>query len=220
MNSSMIGGMVAVAAVIVVGLLLRGMSSGKGAEGGVPAMPPPPPQPEPERSSRDADERSDDEGDGIDERLVVAVSSDGRAFVPDLHVVRVLPPPEEGDEWKVGSRLKAALEAFDTRSSLHPGDLHGVRVVRGEFDEGPWLLEALGRDGEYLTFPFETSEAANAAKVLFERLDIVKLGEDEDGRPMPPSAEQFAEARRIYLETAAQLELPDEEDSERHEGTP
>jgi len=47
----------------------------------------------------------------------------------------------------------------------------------------------------------------------------VQLGEDEDGRRMPPSAEQFAEARRIYLETAAQLELPDEE-GERQEGKP
>ena len=150
---------------------------------------------------------------------MVAVSSDGRAFVPDLHAVRILPPPEEGEEWKVGSKLKAALDSFSTGSGLHPGDLHGARVVRGDFDEGPWLLESLGRDGEYITFPFETSEAASAAKDLFERLDIVRLGEDEDGRPMPPSAEQFAEARRIYLETAAQLELPDEE-GERQEGQP
>ena len=79
-------------------------------------------------------------------------------------------------------------------------------------------VDTLGRDGEYITFPFETSDAANAAKDLFERFDIVELGEDENGRPMPPSAEHFAEARRIYLETAAQLELPDEEEGERQEG--
>jgi len=210
-SSSLIGGLVAVAAVIVVGLLMRGMAGGEKTEGVVPSMPP---APEPER-----DDAEDREGDGEDDRLVVAVTSDGRAIVPDHHVVRVLPPSEEGEEWKVGARLKAALETVAIGAGWSPGDFRGARVVRGEYEEGPWLVEALGRDGEYITFPFETSDAANAAKDLFERLDIVELGEDEDGRPMPPSAEHFAEARRIYLETAAQLELPDEE-SERREGTP
>src|SRR5262249_31407470 len=213
---------VAVAAVIVVGLLMRGLASGKDAEAGRPSMPPPP-EPEPvqrrRRGAIDAEDGVDEDEDDIDDRLVVAVTSDGRAFVPDLHVVRVLPPPDEGEEWKVGVRLKAALDALATSSGWHPGDMHGARVVRGDFDEGPWLLETLGRDGEYITFPFESADAANAAGDLFERLDIVQLGEDEDGRPMPPSAEQFAEARRIYLETAAQLELPDEE-GERQEGKP
>jgi len=218
MSPSVIGGVVAVAAVIVVALALRAMGGGENRDGSVPTMPSPPPEqaPEPDES----DEPTDEAHDGVDDRLVVAVTSDGRAFVPDHHVVRIFAPPEEGEEWKVGARLKAALETVAIGAGWSPGDLRGARVVRGEFDEGPWVLEALGRDGEYLTFPFETSEAAKAAKDLFERFDIVALGEDEDGRPMPPSAEQFAEARRIYLETAAQLELPDEEDSERREGTP
>ena len=218
MSSSMIGGLVAVAAVIIVALAMRAMGGGEKSEGSVPAMPPPPaPEPEPAGDEPDADAGGGD--DGEDGRLVVAVTSDGRAIVPDHHVVRVLPPPEEGEEWKVGARLKAALETVAIGAGWSPGDFRGARVVRGEYEEGPWLLEALGRDGEYITFPFETAEAAKAAKDLFERLDVVELGEDEDGRPMPPSAEHFAEARRIYLETAAQLELPDEE-SERQEGTP
>ena len=216
MSPSMIGGLVAVAAVIVVALAMRAMGGGERSEGVVPAVPPAPPLPEPERG----DEAEGDDGDGEDDRLVIAVTSDGRAIVPDHHVVRLLPPPEEGEEWKVGARLKAALETVAIGAGWSPGDFRGVRVVRGEYEEGPWLLEALGRDGEYITFPFETSDAANAAKDLFERLDIVELGEDEDGRPMPPSAEHFAEARRIYLETAAQLELPDEESGERLEGAP
>jgi len=214
-SSSMVGGIVAVAAVIVVALLLRAMGGGKG-EDSVPTAPPGPPEPQPRPEPRE----TLDEGDDEDVRQVAVVTSDGRAFVADHHVVRVLPPPEEGEEWKVGARLKAALESVAVGSGWSPGDFRGARVVRGEYEEGPWLLEALGREGEYITFPFETAEAARAAKELFERLDIVELGEDEDGRSMPPSAEQFAEARRIYLETAAQLELPDEEDSERHEGTP
>ena len=215
MSPSLVGGVVAVVAVIVVALGLRAMGGGK-PEGVGTAPPLAPPAPEPES---DDDATIDEDGDGEDDRLVVAVTSDGRAFVPDHHVVRVLPPPEEGEEWKVGSRLKAALETVAFGAGWSPGDLRGARVVRGEFEEGPWMVEALGRDGEYITFPFETSDAANAAKELFERLDIVELGEDEDGRPMPPSAEHFAEARRIYLETAAQLELPDEE-TEHQEGTP
>jgi len=217
-SSSMIGGLVAVAAVIVVALAMRAMG-GQKPEGVTPSMPPAPPTPEPERARSEPDD-DDADGDGEDDRLVVAVTSDGRAFVPDHHVVRVLPPAEEGEEWKVGARLKAALETVAIGAGWSPGDFRGARVVRGEYEEGPWLLEALGRDGEYITFSFESSEAANAAKDLFDRLDIVELGEDEDGRPMPPSAEHFAEARRIYLETAAQLELPDESDAERREGPP
>ena len=212
----MVGGLVAVGAVVLVAVLLRRMSGSENTEGRVPTVPPPP-EPDP-RVARQAGD--DGEGEGPDEALlVVAVTSDGRAIVPDHHVVRVLAPPEEGEEWKVGSRLKAALETVAIGAGWSPGDLRGARVVRGDVDEGPWLLEALGRDGEYITFPFETSDAANAAKTLFERLDIVELGEDENGRPMPPSAEHFAEARRIYLETAAQLELPDEESGGRQEGS-
>jgi hypothetical protein len=219
MSSSLVGGLVAVVAVVVVALLMRAMGGGERAGSGVTAPPPPPRAPEP-RAVDDMDDVEDDDGERADDRLVVAVTSDGRAFVPDHHVVRVLAPPQEGEEWKVGARLKAALETVAVGSGWSPGDLRGARVVRGDFDEGPWLLETLGRDGEYITFPFEAQDTALAAKTLFEELDIVKLGEDEDGRPMPPSAEQFAEARRIYLETASQLELPDEESGQRQEGAP
>ena len=220
MNSSLIGGLVAVAAVVVVALAMRAMGGGEKAIGSAPTLPPPPeperePEPEPEPL-----QDFDDQPGRRNDRLVVAVTSDGRAIVPDHHVVRVLAAPESGEEWKVGARLRAALETVAIGAGWSPGDLRGARVVRGDFDEGPWVLETLGRDGEYITFAFETADAANAAKELFEHLGVVELGEDEDGRPMPPSAEQFAEARRIYLETAAQLELPDEEDSGRREGQP
>ena len=217
MSSSLVSGLVAVAAVIVVALLMRAMGGGGKSEGSVPSTPMP--APEPERVSA-PDETVDGDPDGTDDRLVVAVTSDGYAFVPDHHVVRVLSPPEEGDEWKVGARLKAALETVAMGQGWSPGDLRGARVVRGDFDDGPWLLESLGRDGEYIRYSFETQEAAKAARELLERLDIVQLGEDEEGRPMPPSAEQFAEARRIYLETLSQLVLPDEESGERQEGRP
>src|SRR5438874_2159145 len=73
-------------------------------------------------------------------------------------------------------------------------------------DEGGGVAVATeggGRDG---------AEGADAARELFERIRVVRLGEDEDGRPMPPSPEQFAEARRVYQETEAALDLPDDED--------
>ena len=224
------GGLIAVGAVVVIALVLRAMSGGRQEEGSVPAMPPPEPAPEPVPAPAGSGEPIDADDDGEDDGLVVAVSSDGHAFVPDRHVVYVLPPAEEGEEWKVGSRLERLRTAMARQDwTWHPGDLRGARVVRGDFDDGPWLLEALGRDGEFLSFTFETKEAADAAKDLFERLRIVKLGEDEDGRPMPPSAEQFAEARRILSETAAELELPGnvldageegESGDKRQEGTP
>ena len=90
--------------------------------------------------------------------------------------------------------------------SWHAGDFTGARVVRGDADEGPWRLDCLGRDGEYSALVFETREAADTALALFESRGVIRLGHDEEDRPMPPSAEQFAEARRVFLETEAQLE--------------
>src|SRR5213075_1059141 len=113
MSPSVIGGVVAVAAVIVVALALRAMGGGEHRDGSVPTMPSPP---------------TDEAHDGVDDRLVVAVTSDGRAFVPDHHVVRIFAPPEEGEEWKVGARLKAALETVAIGAGWSPGDLRGARV--------------------------------------------------------------------------------------------
>lgn len=206
----MTGGLVALVVVVGVALLLRARGVREKRSRGMLTKPAARPRLEQAQEKR---------GAGRD-RLVLAVTSDGFAFVPDHHVVRVLPPPEEGEEWKVGAKLKAALETVAMGQGWSPGDIRGVRVVRGEFEEGPWRLEALGRDGEYMQYGFETPEEARAAKELLERLGIVELGHDEEGRPMPPSAEQFAEGRRIYLETAAQLELPDDEAGERQEGRP
>ena len=152
-----------------------------------------------------------DAADEDDEPHVVAVTSDGEAFVGYQHMVLLVPPEDEGEAWKVGAGLRATnlRGASALSASWQAGELTGVRVVQGGADEGPWRFEALGRDGEYLPYPFETREGAEAAKQLFERMRIVRLGEDEDGRPMPPSAEQFAEARRVFLETMAELDAED-----------
>ncbi len=218
----MLGGLAAVAAVVVVALIMRAVrpSTPPGASSSTGSTP--------ERWADDRqaaigdDEPQDgdaDDGNGDDdsddEGHIIAVTSDGAAFVPHRHAVRLVPPEEQGEAWKVGAGIRSTNLRGEQALAMswHAADFTGARVVRGEADEGPWRMEALGRDGEYQAFAFETREGAEAAQRLFERLGVVKLGEDEDGRPMPPSPEQFAEARRMYLETEAALELPDDEDA-------
>lgn len=135
---------------------------------------------------------------------VVAVTSDGHAFVPDRHAVRLVPPDEEGEAWKAGEHAHGRRGAAGIAASWHAGDFTGARVARGG-GEDPWRLEALGRDGEYLLFVFETRDGAEAALKLFESRGVIRVGQDEDGNPAPPSAEQFAEARRIFEETEREL---------------
>jgi hypothetical protein len=224
MDPGLVGGLVAVGIVGALALLLR--ASGSSTAGGETRSAEAPREPwrdadgnvaVAERDEHDAvgDEDDDDGAGGSEGPHVIAVTSDGSAFVPDRHAVRLVPPEEQGEEWKVGAGIKSANLRGQAALAMswHAGELTGARVVRGAADEGPWLMEALGRDGEYSAFVFETREGADAAKQLFERLRVVQLGEDEDGHPMPPSSEQFAEARRIYHETEAALELPDDEDT-------
>jgi len=152
--------------------------------------------------------------DSWDEDEVVAVTSAGHAFVPDRHAVRLVPPDEEGEAWKAGEHTRGKRGAAAFAESWHAGDFTGARVVRGG-GEDPWRLEALGRDGEYVLFVFETRDGAEAALKLFESRGVVRLGEDEDGNLAPPSAEQFAEARRIFEETERELASergPDEDE--------
>ena len=210
-QSTLVAGL-AIAGVVVAAFLMRGNKSDEGSvttsapedavsEGAVP---------EPEELD------FEDDGDDDGPAEVVAVTIDGCALLPDRHAVRLLPPEEEGEAWKAGQRTSAShargQAALDR--SWHAGDFTGARVVRGGGDE-PWRLEALGRDGEYADFGFETEDAARAALQLFESRGVIRLGEDEDGNPMPPSAEQFAEARRLYEETIRALDEESGPDEER-----
>jgi len=123
-----------------------------------------------------------------------------------------VPPEEEGEAWKAGSAARNRRGDAAIGMSWHAGDFTGARVVQGGGDT-PWRLEALGRDGEYTLFSFETRDAAQGALGLFESRGIIRLGTDEDGREMTPSAEHFAEARRIFEETENELAMaPDPED--------
>ncbi len=217
----MLGGLVAVAAVVVVALIMRAVrpSTPPGAassSGSTPERWADDRQAAAADDPRDGDDDDgNDDDDPDDEGHIIAVTSDGAAFVPHRHAVRLVPPEEQGETWKVGAGIRSTNLRGEQALAMswHSADFTGARVVRGEADEGPWRMEALGREGEYQAFVFETREGAEAAQRLFERLGVVRLGEDEDGQPMPPSPEQFAEARRMYLETEAALELPDDEDA-------
>lgn len=192
---------VAVVAAIAVALML-GAGSRKGGASDA--------EPSPAADADDADAAPDE-----DEPHVVAVTSEGEAFVGYQHAVLLMPAEEQGEGWKVGAGLRASNLRGERAlgMSWQAGEMTGARVVPGGADEGPWRFEALGRDGEYLPYPFETREGAEAACHLFERMGIVRLGEDEDGRPVPPSAEQFAEARRVFLATMAELDADDPHDA-------
>ena len=205
MNPALLGGLAAIAAVAVIALLMRASRDSNADTSMTPRPVEPPPSYE---TSYDEDD-DEDMDEGPDAGHVVAVTSDGHALIPDKRVVRLLPPEESGEEWKVGAGLKSATlraeRAFGMTWSA--GDLRGARVARVDAEAGAWQLETLGRDGEYIPFDFETREAAEAAKRLFEEQGVVQIGEDEDGNPAPPSSEQFEEARRLYLATIAELEF-------------
>jgi hypothetical protein len=129
---------------------------------------------------------------------IVAVDSEGMAFVPDGVRVLLIPPAESGG-------------ITPNRQHTHEidrGDLIAVRVVRGAPDFDPWRLEALGRDYEYRAWFFETEEAANAARDTLDR-KVVVPPRDEYEEPKPPTASDFEDARRRDEETEHALDSPE-----------
>lgn len=215
MSSTLVTVLLAVLAVVVIGLLLRRAgggdvtpAAGRSPEEGV-------------APSRD-DELGEQLDDFVDDDVeAVAVTSEGYSFLPDLHAVRIL-PPVEGDEeqpWAKppedgrGGRHRRGDAAITL--SLHSGDLTGARVVRGGAGEGPWRLETLGRDGEYACWSFETRDAAVAAQTLLEARGVVALGTDDASQPVPPSREAWEEARRLWEETQAELAMDLDDEDER-----
>ncbi|HTR97654.1 MAG TPA: hypothetical protein VMH61_07100 [Candidatus Acidoferrales bacterium] len=204
MNRGVAGALVAVGAVVVVAILSRAGRPNATAE-------PPDGRPAPGPGADETTEATPSEGEADAESCeVVAVTSDGYALVPDVHAVRLVPPDEAGEAWKAGESARVRRGELALAMSWHAGDFTGARVVRGAADEGPWRFEAMGREGEYTAFVFESREAADAALGVFQSRGVVRHGRDEDGNEMPASAEHFAEARRVYLETEAALELDDE----------
>lgn len=222
MSSELMGGLIAVAVVVLIGLVMRMANKPDGGAARRAAADPDTLDVEERESSGGDSELSPDDEAMLEEISgafaddeVAAVTSDNYALVPDRHAVRLIPPDESGESWKPGRSAADARGAMGLAMSWHAGDLTGGRVVRGAADEGPWRFEALGRDGEYLAFIFETEDGAHAAMAVFESRDIISYRENDDGERMPPQSDQFEEARRVFLETEASLDLPDEPDEGR-----
>lgn len=166
---------------------------------------------------------------------VVAITSDGWAFVPDGEEVQLIPPGDPDDVVPVRSmfetgnqpqtdpdiqvmtgrggpinpRTHKPVSSWKPGDHLDRGDYVGVRVKRGAPDFDPWRLEALGRDGEYRAWFFETEDAARAAHDLLERRIVVPR-RDPHGDPVPARDEEFDEARRLDEETERALDSTDE----------
>jgi hypothetical protein len=160
--------------------------------------------PSPSAESPEEEEEEDEAAENL------AITSDGAVFIPIgssvrlVHVDRAMYDEEiEAGIARVGVRERVALDA--TRggpgSLLSAGDFTGARIRRGAVDVVPWMLETLGRDGEYIPFPFETEEGARAALALLQKRKIVRRPLDDEGRSIPASPEDFEEARRRYMES-------------------
>lgn len=210
MDAKSLGAAGLIALVVVIALLARAAGSRDGSSGSGGMVPLGGAPPEGADTADTIEPETGDDDDDFENVEVAAVTSDGYALVPDRHAVRLVPPNEEGEAWKAGTttRNRRGERALDM--SWHAGDFTGARVVRGAADEGPWRFEALGRDGEYAAFVFETREGADAALGVFQSRNVIRHGHDEDDNETPPSAEQFEEARRVFLETEAALDHDDD----------
>ena len=181
-------------------------------------------------SSATADPAAGDAGDEIDDlddsEEELAVTSGGDVFIPDGTHVRLMSlEPDElsthRDEVESGlfplsrhERLQLIARRGKPGIAFGPGDLTAARVQRGAAGVVPWCVETLGRDGEYIPFAFETEDGARAALELIERYRIVRRPLDDDGRPIPPSLEDWQEGRRRYDESWRALTM----DSDPGEG--
>lgn len=195
MISSAWTALLVVAAVAVLALVLRSRS------GTEIVMPPRPDGSDP------AGPDSDDDFDGSwNEGEAAAVTVDGLAFIGVAHGVHLAPMPEEDP--LAGEPVRMHSTEF-----LRPGDFSAARIVRGS-SEDPWRLELLGRDGEYVPFGFATEEAARCALELLEQREVMRYVRDDDGNPLRPSTEQYAEARRRHEETERALSMMDDDPME------
>jgi hypothetical protein len=240
MDGSLLTALLVVVAVAVVAWMLRA--------GAVKHVP------DPSAAARDDADRMLSEAlehaGGIEEEEeeeggeVVALTSDGWAFVPDGDEVQLVPPGDPEDVLPersgmplhdmpatdpdiaalggapVNPRTRRRVTGWKPGEHLGAGDLIAVRIRRGAPDHDPWRLEALGRDREYRAWRFETEEAARTAMEMVERR-VVRPPRDEYDEPVAIGDEDFAAARRIEEETEAELGSDwdeGEDDPERRPG--
>ena len=170
----------------------------------------------------DDEEEDDEEGDAALADARLPVTSEGIALLPDGEDVRMIPmlESEQVPDWVRQAIDDSAIpysianhyygyrpgaSASKPGYALSSGDFTAARVRRGE--GGNWLVETLGRDGDFGFFPFETEGGARAAYELLDHQRIIQRALDEYGEPIPPTPEDFEEARRRYDETERDLSL-------------
>jgi len=131
---------------------------------------------------------------------IAALTSDGLMFLPFSDGVELLlvAAPEEMEQ--------PLAQSGRVAGKFSSGDLLGARIVRGAVGVDPWRLEALGRDREYLSWGFETEEAARVSLEMLERV-VIKAPLNPDGDPSPPTSGDYEEARRIKEDTARELAM-------------
>lgn len=154
-------------------------------------------------------EEEDDIPDGM-----IAVTSDGLAFVPRSHGV-LIAPARKVHASRIGSEDSPVVFGTAGEGAEHhvpvmmkPGDLIAARVRKGSPDLDPWRLETLGRDRDLTSWIFEVPEAAEAARELLAQR-IVQPPRDEHGEPIPIGDEDFWVAERELEQTFADLDRPD-----------
>lgn len=156
--------------------------------------------------------------DETDETVMAAITSDGWAFMPDEDEVQLVPltAGEGGEETDPTDAMNATallphprhrrLPIAKPGEHLDAGDFIGARIVRGSPGSDPWRLEALGHDGEYRSWAFETEEAARAALDLLVTR-IVRVRVDDDGTAHPPGDAEYAAAAALTAAGIADLAM-------------
>jgi len=219
---------VAIVAVAALALLLR---RGSGSDAASTPRPDPGAPVEPDSDEVDADDSDsgdapeDDGPPKPDAEHPVPVTLGGVAIVPFGRGVKLvtLGSPDDDSGWlatgiaagsvssyRVDEQIALTRRQGPADDPLRPGDFTAARVRRDE--EGVWNLETLGREGDFGYTSFAVESAARTALEMFERAGVVQRPVDENGNPIPPGAEDFAEARRRFEETERELAISGDED--------
>ena len=203
--------LVGVALIVGVGVVAFLLRRSRGERDESVTLPEPVATPEHELVASERDDPDEDEADD----LHVALSSEGLAFAPHGRGVLIAPQRHfRGAGADAGSGGSLGGETPEQHPILlSPGDLIAVRVVRGAPDLDPWRLETLGRDRDLVVWPFETRDAAEAARTLLDQR-IVRPVLDADGEPVPVTDADFEAAQDELERTLNELnaELPDDDD--------
>lgn len=222
MDTKTLIALLAVVAVAVLGLLMR-----RGGDSTTRTMPP-----QPDATGDDTPDQLDEDAAAAEAKLSesnVPLSMDGMAFMPQAHGVILLPllKSEEAPDWVERAMDASAVpysqlnhwygqgtRAHGSGTPLGVGDLTAARVVRGD-SEDPWRLETLGRDGDFGLHAFATRESADTALQMLLDTGVVRAAVDEHGDHVPPSSEDFEEARRRYEQTLSELAMEGDDEPPR-----